>query len=337
MRRVLKAGLPLALFAALAACAPAAPGAPGSTSAAIDPNDACGRQRANLDLARGLFAGAVIAGAAGGAAIGGGLAPRRGGVIIVPGSVAVAGAIIGAAAGAAAADAAADYLAERRRAAPDDATLRQAVAADIERENANLDLARNAAEFLLDCRLRAAADIRAAVADGTLTSAAAAPRLGALRAATADDAALAREIAARIAARDAELVPAMEALAPGARAEGADTAPALESTTSLPLPLRARPDATAVRVATLPAGTQVALRASRDPDFVAVERPGGARLGYVPAASFGAGAPSRRTPRAEEALRFLAATNVARRDNFAETVGDLSRAAEGQGFELALP
>ncbi len=333
MRRAFKAGLPLALLAALAACAPATPGAPGSSPVAIDPNDACGRQRANLDLARGLFAGAVIAGAAGGAAIGAGLAPRRGGVIIVPGSVAVAGALLGAAAGAAAAD----YLTERRRAAPDDATLRQAVAADIERENANLDLARNAAEFLLDCRLRAAADIRAAVAEGTLTSAAAAPRLESLRAAAAADAALAREIAARIATRDAELAPAMEALAPGARAEGADAAPAVESTTALPLPLRARPDATAVRVATLPAGTQVALRPSRDPDFVAVERPGGVRLGYVPASSFGAAAPARRAPRAEEPLRFLAATNVARRDNFAETVGDLGRAAEGQGFELALP
>ncbi|MBP0465675.1 hypothetical protein J5Y09_17240 [Roseomonas sp. PWR1] len=336
MRRIFKAGLPLALAATLAACAPASPGAPGATTA-IDPSDACGRQRANFELARGLFAGAVIAGAAGGAAVGGGIAPRRGGVIIVPGSVAVAGALIGAAAGAAAGVAMADYLAERRRAAPDDAALRQTVAADIERENANLDLARNAAEFLLDCRLRAAADIRAAVADGTLTAAAAAPRLEALRAAAAADAALAQQIAARIAARDAELAPAMEALVPGARAEGADAAPAIESTTPLALPLRARPDATAVRVATLPAGTQVALRPSRDPDFVAVERPGGMRLGYVPASSFGAAAPARRAPRAEEPLRFLAATNVARRDNFAETVGDLTRAGQGQGFEPAAP
>uniref|UniRef100_UPI0018DF31DF SH3 domain-containing protein n=1 Tax=Neoroseomonas rubea TaxID=2748666 RepID=UPI0018DF31DF len=161
--------------------------------------------------------------------------------------------------------------------------------------------------------------------------------LEALRTAAAADAALAQEIAARIAARDAELAPAMESLAPGARTEGADTAPPIESTTPLPLPLRARPDATSVRVATLPAGTQVALRPSRDPDFVAVERPGGMRLGYVPASSFGAAAPARRVPRADEPLRFLAATNVARRDNFAETVGDLTRAGQGQGFEPAQP
>ncbi|WP_198378850.1 hypothetical protein, partial [Neoroseomonas rubea] len=87
MRRIFKAGLPLALLAALAACAPAGPGSPGTAAPVVDPSDACGRQRANFELARGLFAGAVIAGAAGGAAIGGGLAPRRGGVIIVPGSV----------------------------------------------------------------------------------------------------------------------------------------------------------------------------------------------------------------------------------------------------------
>ena len=130
----------------------------------------------------------------------------------------------------------------------------------------------------------------------------------------------------------------MDALAPGARAEGASEAPGaaqpIPATAPTALPLRARPEATAVTVATVPAGRPVLLRPAREADFIAVETPDGARLGYVPAATFPAAPVARAVaPPPGAPLRVLAASNVVRRDNFRETVGDLSRAAAGQGFE----
>ncbi len=320
----------------MVACAPSPPPATPAASFATDPNDACAAQQRNLANARSLFAASVITGAAVGVAAGSTVRVRIGGIGVVPGSAMALG---GLAAGALAGAAVGSYLEQRRAAAGDDAALAAAVAGDVARENENLDLARNAAEFLLDCRLRRAADIREATRAGTLPEAQAAAQLATLRAQAERDLALAREVESRIAARDGELAPAMESLAPGARSEGADlspgAAPPVPATAPLALPLRARPEATAVTVATVPAGGAVLLRPAREPDFVAVETPAGQRLGYVPAASFPA-VPVARTaapPPAGAPLRVLAASNVVRRDNFRETVGDLSRAAAGQGFE----
>jgi len=327
----------LAALLLLGACTPAPPQAPGPAAFTPDPNDACAAQQQNFAHARNLFAAAVVTGAAVGTV--GALAGRAVGIRIgggaLPGSTAILG---GLAAGALAGAAVGTYLEQRRREAGDDAALAGAVSADLARENANLDLARNAAEFLLDCRLRRAQDIREATRAGTLPAAQAEAQLATLRAQAGRDLALAREVEARIAARDAELAPAMESLAPGARAEGAaeavGAAPAVAATSPTALPLRARPEATAVTIATVPAGRPVLLRPARDPDFVAVEAEGGARLGYVPAASFPAAPVARAVaPPANAPLRVLAASNVVRRDNFRETVGDLSRAAAGQGFE----
>jgi hypothetical protein len=317
------------------ACAPAPTAAPPD-SFATDPADACAAQQRNFAHARSLFAASVITGAAVGAVAGSAVRLRIGGVGVVPGSAMALG---GLAAGALAGAAVGSYLDQRRREAGDEAALAAAVAGDIARENDNLDLARNAAEFLLDCRLRRAADIREATREGRLPAPQAQAQLDTLRAQAARDLALAREVEARIAARDSELAPAMDALAPGARAEGAAESPAagapVAATAPLALPLRARPEATAVTVATVPAGGAVLLRPAREPDFVAVETQAGQRLGYVPAASFPS-APVARTPAPPPPgapLRVLAASNVVRRDNFRETVGDLSRAAAGQGFE----
>lgn len=324
----------LAAVLLVGACTQAPP--PASTVAAFasDPDDACARQQQNFANARTLFAASVITGAAVGAVAGSAVRIRIGGGV-VPGSVAVLG---GLAAGALAGAAVGSYLDQRRREAGDDAALAAAVAGDVARENENLDLARNAAEFLLDCRLRRAQDIREAAREGRLPPAQAEAQLATLRAQAGRDLALARDVEARIATRDGELAPAMEALAPGARAEGAaeapGAAPAVAATAPTALPLRARPEATAVTIATVPAGRPVLLRPARDPDFVAVEAEGGARLGYVPAASFPAAPVARAvSPPATAPLRVLAASNVVRRDNFRETVGDLSRAAAGQGFE----
>jgi hypothetical protein len=328
---------PLAFAGVLlaSACAPAPTAStPDVAAFAADPNDACARQQQNFANARNLFAASVITGAAVGAVAGSAVQVRIGG-FGVPGSAAMLG---GLAAGALAGAAVGSYLEQRRRESGDDAALATAVAGDLARENDNLDLARNAAEFLLDCRLRRAQDIREAARAGTLPAPQAQAQLATLQAQAGRDLELAREVEARIATRDGELAPAMEALAPGARAEGAaeavSAAPAMPATAPIALPLRARPEATAVTVATVPAGQPVLLRPAREPGFVAVEAAGGTRLGYVPAASFPAAPTARAVPPPPNApLRVLAASNVVRRDNFRETVGDLSRAAAGQGFE----
>lgn len=332
-RSAARTGLAAALL--LGACTQPVPPPATPATFVTDPGDACAAQQQNFANARNLFAASVITGAALGTAAGSAVRIRIGGVGVVPGSVAAIG---GLAAGALAGAAVGSYLEQRRREAGDDAALAGAVAGDLARENENLDLARNAAEFLLDCRLRRARDIREAVRAGTLPAAQAEAQLATLRAEAGRDLALAREVEARIAARDGELAPAMEALAPGARAEGAADSPAAAPPVSAraptPLPLRARPEATAVTVATVPAGRPVVLRPAREPDFVAVETPAGERLGYVPAASFPSAPVARAVPAPANApLRVLAASNVVRRDNFRETVGDLSRAAAGQGFE----
>jgi hypothetical protein len=326
----------IAVLLLASACAPAGAPPPATPDATADPNDACAAQQQNFANARSLFAASVITGAAVGAAAGSAVRIRIGGVGLVPGSSLALG---GLAAGALAGAAAGSYFDQRRREAADDAALMAAVAGDITRENDNLDLARNAAEFLLVCRLRRARDIREAAREGTLPAAQAQAQLATLRAQASRDLALAREVEARIAARDTELAPAIDALAPGARAEGAAESPAaaapVPATAPIALPLRARPEATAVTIATVPAGGSVLLRPAREPDFVAVETPAGQRLGYVPAASFPATPVARAAapPPPGAPLRVLAASNVVRRDNFRETVGDLSRAAAGQGFE----
>ncbi len=325
----------MAALLLVTACAPSPAPAPPTDGFATDPADACAAQQRNLANARSLFAASVITGAAVGGAAGSTVRIRIGGIGVVPGSAMALG---GLAAGALAGAAVGSYLEQRRAAAADDAALAAAVTSDVARENDNIDLARNAAEFLLDCRLRRAADIREAVRAGTLPDAQGSAQLATLRAQAARDLALARDVESRIAARDGELAPAIDSLAPGARAEGTTESPAsavpVAATAPLALPLRARPEATAVTVATVPAGGAVLLRPAREPDFLAVETPAGQRLGYVPAASFPATPVARASaPPASAPLRVLAASNVVRRDNFRETVGDLSRAAAGQGFE----
>ena len=143
----------------LGACTQAPPPAPGVAAIAPDPNDACARQQQNFANARNLFAASVITGAAVGAVAGSAVRIRIGGFGVAPGAV---GALGGLAAGALAGAAVGSYLDQRRREAGDDAALAAAVAGDVAKENENLDLARNAAEFLLDCRLRRAQDIREA-------------------------------------------------------------------------------------------------------------------------------------------------------------------------------
>ncbi|WP_232479294.1 hypothetical protein, partial [Roseomonas rosulenta] len=124
--------------------------------------------------------------------------------------------------------------------------------------------------------------------------------------------------------------------------------PAVTVRPARPVPLQTAPVPAAPRVAAAPAVAaqqEVRLRPARNPDFVAVETPSGQPLGYAPVAVFSIPAAQTRAiampamaPAADAAptgrLRTLASTNIVRRDNFREAVGDLQRAVASGGFEL---
>jgi hypothetical protein len=109
------------------------------------------------------------------------------------------------------------------------------------------------------------------------------------------------------------------------------------------VPLRLRPEPGAPEVAQIQASQAVQLRPAQG-GFALVETAGGQR-GYAPAESFtrGGGAPVRLAPVGPAApaaagtgdVRSLAASNIAQRDNFTESVRNAEAAASGGGFELA--
>ncbi len=74
-------------------------------------------------------------------------------------------------------------------------------------------------------------------------------------------------------------------------------------------------------------------------NFARVETSSGV-VGYVPASAVGVrglGTPEASVGGrgADGEFRQLAASNIARRDNFSESVANADRLAQGQGFELA--
>jgi hypothetical protein len=104
---------------------------------------------------------------------------------------------------------------------------------------------------------------------------------------------------------------------------------------SAALPLRLRPEATAPETGRLNAGQQVTLRAA--PGGFAFVDAGSGVTGYAPNNAFTL-IPAQPVAQAGEnadiaALRSLAATNLARRDNFTQTVALADRSG-GDAFEL---
>jgi hypothetical protein len=210
-------------------------------------------------------------------------------------------------------------------------------------ENALLERLQIVFDALLYCRWIELRTIRADVAGGRLSRTAGQARLDGARARLAGELEEARLAATRVAERGRGLDAELEQAAPGvARAatarRGAEevTRPAVAAAT---VPLRLRPDAAAPEVARVPAGGSVSLRASTD-GFAVIVLPDGT-IGYAPAAAFNltgrvAAAPDAAAPRGGDvALRRLAATNIARRENFIESV-DLSGRSLAAGFETAL-
>lgn len=320
----------LAAALLLGACADATPGADGP--------DACAAQAAELDRSAAFFAAPIVA--AGVAVIGtGGVLGTRPGVI---------GALVWGATSAAAAMTAVAYVDQRRReAAGDEAALATAVGNDIDRENAGLAQGQAAVDSVLDCRLREAARVRAAARAGEIRRQQAEAQLAAIRAQAERDLATTRRMEQQAQARATDLeagVQAVAAAAPPPR----PPRPAVTVRPANPVPLQAAPVAAAPPAPAAPAVAarqQVVVTPTRNPDFVAVQTPAGQPLGYAPVAVFAIPAAQTRalalpaaTAGADAApagrLRTLASTNIVRRDNFREAVGDLQRAVSAGGFEL---
>jgi hypothetical protein len=304
---------------------------------ADDGMDACRTQLVALDSTGNFFAEDILKGAAIGAATG-----ALAGALI---SGRWQGALIGAAAGAAT-GAAGGYLYALQQRSADQAALNASLSSDLQRENAELDRTQIAFNQLMDCRFNRAQQVREAFRQGRLPKDVAEAQMADLRARTQRDIALAQSINERIGTRGSEFDTAIEAVAPGtknavvARKSGAPTVTVRAPAT---VPLRLRPDPAAPVIGQVPAREAVQVRPATG-GFALVQRQGGQNAGYADASALrgtpgaraaqaGAADPATATARPGD-VRTLAASNIARRENFAESVSTAQQAATG-GFELA--
>lgn len=296
---------------------------------ADDGTDSCRTQLVALDSTGNFFGEDILKGAAlgavGGALLGGAIGQNW------------RGAAIGAAAGAAA-GAAGGYLYAQQQRNQDQASLRASIASDLERENAELDRTQLAFDQLMDCRFSQAQQIRASVANGSLDRATGQAQMAQLRERTQREIALAQTISQNVNKRGAEFDTAVETISPGTTkaALAAREVPLRSVQVSRATSIRLRPDAASPEIGTVAARQSVQARPASG-NFALVETTNGQR-GYVTTDSFA----SRRalgTPRVTPTgvsgdARSLAASNIARRDNFAESVTQAQTAA-ASGFELA--
>lgn len=305
-----------------------------------DGRDACRAQVVALDSTGDFFGEDILRGAAIGAgtgAIAGGLLAaatgRRGSDILAGAAIgAVAGGIIGGTAG---------YIQARQRQAQDQAGLMMAVGGDLRAENAQLDRTQLAFNQLVDCRVLQAQRIRNDVRGGRLSRDQGLSLLSYQRDLMRRDVALARSINEKIGTRGAEFDTAIETIAPGTKqaVTGARVSQPQPVSARVSAPIRIRPEGNSPQIGQLNAQEQVTVRPAEG-NFALVETSSGVR-GYVPASAVGVrglGSPTAAVGggRGQEGeFRQLAATNIARRDNFAESVQNADRLAQGQGFELA--
>ena len=320
----------LTAAAVLAGCTATQSGRIGSD----DGLDSCRPQLVALDstgnyYGEDMLRGAAI-GAASGGVLGGLIGAAAGGktrdVVLGAGLGVVAGGVVGAAGG---------YYAARQRQARDQASLSAAIGNDLTSENAQLDRTQAAFNQLVDCRLMAAASIRQDVGAGRVDPTTGQRMMGELRRRMQNDITVAKRIDGKIGTRGAEFDTAIENIAPGTRTTVAarTASPPMPATTRAAVPLRIRPEPSAPEVGRVAANEPVTVRPATS-SYALVETTAGLR-GYAPAGSF----PGRRAPAApangDGSFRALAASNIAKRDNFSESVTNAERATQGQGFELA--
>lgn len=297
---------------------------------AADPGDQCRPYVVALDSTGNFFAedimkGALI-GAAGGALLGGLLGGNFRGVAIG----AATGAIAGAATG---------YWMALNQQSQDQAVLASRVQGDLGRENAEIDRTQQAFDALMDCRFGQAKAVRQDVAARRLTPDQGRARMDQVRAWADRDIALARQITGRLQTRGAEFEIAAENLSPGTKdqiaAQKAAAPATRQAVATRVAPVRLRPDPAAPEIATLQPRETVTVTGGRD-GFALVETPSGVR-GYAQADTLRSGtgrvATSRSGAGGGDDVRTLAATNVAKRDNFSESV-QVAEQASASGFEL---
>lgn len=302
-----------------------------------DGRDVCRAQVVALDSTGDFFGEDILRGAAIGAgtgAIAGGLIAaatgRRGSDILAGAAIgALAGGIIGGVGG---------YIQARQRQASDQASLMMAVGGDLRAENAQIDRTQLAFNQLVDCRVNAASRIRADVRAGRLSRDQGMAMMAYQRDLMRRDVALAQAINQKIGTRGSEFDTAIETIAPGTKqAVTARRAVSAQPTTArVSAPIRIRPEGGAPQIGQLAPQERVTVRPAEG-NFALVETSSGVR-GYVPASAVGVrglGTESAGGRGQDGEFRQLAATNIARRDNFSESVQNADRLAQGQGFELA--
>lgn len=300
-----------------------------------DGRDSCRAYVVQLDSTGDFFGEDILRGAAIGAgtgAIAGGTVAaatgRRGSDILVGAAIgALAGGLIGGTAG---------YLQARQRQAQDQAGLMMAVGGDLRNENAQLDRTQLAFNQLLDCRVNTANRIRQDVRAGRLSRDQGMALMAYQRDLMRRDVALARTVNEKIGTRGAEFDTAIETIAPGTKQTVQARRTAQPTTARVSAPIRIRPDGNAPSIGQLSPRDQVTVTPAAG-NFALVETSSGLR-GYVPASAVGArglGTESAGGRGQDGEFRQLAASNIARRDNFSESVQTADRLAQGQGFELA--
>jgi len=305
-----------------------------------DGSDGCRPQLAALDATGDFYGEDILQGAAVGALSGaliGGLASGR-----------WQGALIGAAVGGAA-GATVGYLSAVQRQARDQSAVYAQISADLGRENAQLDRTQVAFSQLMDCRLFAAARVRELVATGRMDRVSGQQQLANIRARFQADIQLAQSINGKITARGTEFDTAIDTVVPGGKAS-IQTAmyrpPPVRVAPRRPVEVKFQPSATSASIGRVSPGDVVSVRPGPS-GFALVETASGVR-GYAPADAFPAQqrAPARASDGAASSaaatasggadVRSLAATNISRRENFAESVSNAERLAQaGGGFELA--
>jgi uncharacterized protein YcfJ len=304
-----------------------------------DGRDACRAYVVQLDSTGDFYGEDILRGAAIGAgtgALAGGLLAaatgRRGSDILAGAAIgAVAGGVIGGTAG---------YISARQRQAQNQSALVQAVGGDLQNENRQLAATQLAFDQLVDCRVNAASRIRADVRTGRMNRDQGMALMTYQRDLMRRDVALAQQINAKIGTRGAEFDSAIETISPGVKGQvqARRAVTARPTTARVSAPIRIRPDAGAAEVGQLNRNESVTVSPAQG-NFARVETSSGV-VGYVPASSVGVrglGTPEASVGgRGEDGqFRQLAASNIARRDNFSESVANADRLAQGQGFELA--
>lgn len=306
---------------------------------ADDGRDACRAYVVQLDSTGDFYGEDILRGAAIGAgtgALAGGILAaatgRRGSDILAGAAIgALAGGVIGGTAG---------YIQARQRQSQNQGALVQAVGGDLANENRQLDATQLAFNQLVDCRVNAANQVRAGVRAGRMSRDQGMALMTYQRDLMRRDVALAQTINTKIGTRGGEFDSAIETISPGVKGQvqARRAVRATPTTARVSAPIRIRPDAGAAEIGQLSRNETVTVSPAQG-NFARVETSSGV-VGYVPASSVGVrglGSPEAGVGgRGQDGeFRQLAASNIARRDNFSESVATADRLAQGQGFELS--